>query len=308
MVDLNIELPESFFQEEERDGYLVSAKTKELWAVQLDLLNEFDRVCKKYGLKYMLDCGTLLGAVRHKGFIPWDDDIDVAMSREEYEKLLEVVPYEFKEPYFFQNHHTEHSFSDQIIKLRRSDTTYLQALDLTWKKYNHGIFIDVFVYDSLPSDDIDDLKKTLQFPKRMHYRMQAMACVPSINDGLKMVLRYFYYNIRYTSKYKQYDKLERYAKQFDKGPYKACILGCPREKYYLGEWFDDIMEMPFENLMMPVSVSYDAILKLLYGDYMTPVKGGGAHDLAYCDTGRSYLEVMKDKGLMKELKHNFYHF
>ena len=75
MVELKIKLPDSFFYEEERDGYWVSSEIKELWAVQLDLLNEFDRVCKKYNLKYILDFGTLLGAIRHKGFIPWDDDL-----------------------------------------------------------------------------------------------------------------------------------------------------------------------------------------------------------------------------------------
>ena len=93
MVDLNISLPDSFFQEEVRDGYLVSAKMKALWAIQLDLLNEFDRVCKKYDLRYILEFGTLLGAIRHKGFIPWDDDLDVSMLREDYDKLMALIRY-----------------------------------------------------------------------------------------------------------------------------------------------------------------------------------------------------------------------
>ena len=107
MVDLKVKLPDSFFHEEVRDGYLVTAKVKELWAVQIDLLCELDRVCKKYNLKYILDFGTLLGAVRHKGFIPWDDDLDVSMLREDYDKLMEVGPTEFTHPYFLQNHDTE---------------------------------------------------------------------------------------------------------------------------------------------------------------------------------------------------------
>ena len=307
MVDLNIELPESFFQEEERDGYLVSAKTKELWAVQLDLLNEFDRVCKKYGIKFMLDFGSLLGAVRHKGFIPWDDDLDVSMLREDYEKLIEIAPYEFKEPYFLQNHHSERNFSYTVAKLRRSDTTFLSSIDLTWERVNHGIFIDVFVYDSFPSDDIEYLKEIVQFSKTMHYRMQAMSCVPSINDGMKMILRYYYYNLRYRSIYEQYDMLEKFAKQFDNGPFKACIMS-NMIRFYHDTWFDQKIEMPFENLMMPVSAYYDAILTLLYGDYMTPILGSSAHDLVYCDTCSSYLEVMKDKALMRKFKQEHYHF
>ena len=96
MVDLNIKLPESFLQEEEREGVVVSAELKKLWAVQLDLLCEFDRVCKKHGLRYILDFGTLLGAIRHKGYIPWDDDQDVSILCEDYDIYkMGVVKYDY---------------------------------------------------------------------------------------------------------------------------------------------------------------------------------------------------------------------
>ncbi len=301
MVDLNIQLPDSFFQEEERWGYLVSAKTKELWAVQLDLLNEFDRVCKKYNLKYILDFGSMLGAVRHKGFIPWDDDLDVSMLREDYEKLLQIAPQEFRYPYFLQNHHSEHTYADTVTKLRRSDTTFLMKVDLGYRKMNHGIFIDIFVYDSLPSDDMGQLAEMIQHVWIINCRRDAIAYVPSCNDSFRTKLRYLYYNLRYGSIYKQYDKLDRFVKQFDSSPYRACIL-TGMQRFYKEAWFKDTIEMQFENLLMPVSSHYDEMLKLVYGDYMTPVMGGSAHTLVYYDTSRSYLEVMKDKVFMKELR------
>lgn len=78
-----------------------------MWAVELHMLEAFDEVCKKYGLTYYVDFGTLLGAVRHQGFIPWDDDIDVVMFRDDYERFQAIAPYEFLELYFFQNSYTD---------------------------------------------------------------------------------------------------------------------------------------------------------------------------------------------------------
>ena len=95
MVSLNIKLPENFLDEEIRDDYVVSSQMKQVWAVELDLLNKILEVCKKYNIKIIASGGTLLGAVRHKGFIPWDDDIDLMMRRNQYDKLCDVAEKEF---------------------------------------------------------------------------------------------------------------------------------------------------------------------------------------------------------------------
>ena len=125
MIQLKINVPDHFYDEEVRCGYHVSSKMKKAWAVMIDLLVEFDRVCKKNGIKYFASGGTMLGAIRHKGFIPWDDDIDVMMFREDYDKLLEVGPREFQHPYFFQNKLTDPCCVDIFSKLRNSETTAL---------------------------------------------------------------------------------------------------------------------------------------------------------------------------------------
>ena len=103
MKSLTLSVPNDFWKEEERCDYKVSKEMKQIWAVELDLLHMFDTVCKKHQLRYFASDGTLLGAIRHHGFIPWDDDIDIAMLREDYDKLCKIGPAEFKHPYFFQS-------------------------------------------------------------------------------------------------------------------------------------------------------------------------------------------------------------
>ena len=89
-------------EEEIRDGYKVSADMKKLWSVQMEILDEIDRICKKHNITYYADGGTLLGAIRHKGFIPWDDDLDVQMYRDDLEKFCKVAKDELKPPFFFR--------------------------------------------------------------------------------------------------------------------------------------------------------------------------------------------------------------
>ena len=90
-LPIKLKLPEGFLEPEERCGYQVTTKLKKIWAVELDLLDQFQKVCAKHNIKYQVFAGTLLGAVRHKGFIPWDDDIDVCMPREDYDKILPLL-------------------------------------------------------------------------------------------------------------------------------------------------------------------------------------------------------------------------
>lgn len=120
----------------------------------MDLLLEFDRVCKKNGIKYMIDGGTLIGAVRHGGFIPWDDDIDVIMLREEYEKLNNIASREFSAPYFWQTYASDSDHGRGVARLRNSSTTYMLRSEMNGKKsqfrHNQGVLLDVFICDNIP--------------------------------------------------------------------------------------------------------------------------------------------------------------
>ena len=153
-MNLNLEIKPNFFQDEERCGFKISSDMKKVWAVELDLLSEFQRICKKHGLVYYADGGTMLGAVRHNGFIPWDDDIDLMMMRDQYEELIAIAPHEFKYPYFFQTEYTDPSSLRGHAQLRNSQTTgILRSETKGIHSFNQGIFIDIFPLDAVPDNE-----------------------------------------------------------------------------------------------------------------------------------------------------------
>ncbi len=314
MVDLNIELPESFFLEEERDGYLVGTRAKEFWAVELDLINEFDRVCKKHNLKYMLDFGTLLGAIRHKGFIPWDLDMDVSMLREDFEKLEEIGPQEFKYPYFFQNQYTEKKYDHAITRLRRSDTTSLNASDILYRrKCNQGIFIDIDVFDNVPTNNLSEVSAIHTKCKSIAHAIQALSEPPSFKGyGTKfsffMLLRFLYFRMKYGSVKSAWKLLKDTSSQFDYSDYVCCLFSDMGTWIRRRECYENLIRVPFENLMLPVPESYDDVLRACYGDYMMPVVDERMTVL-YIDASKSYSELINQEGfyenLIKELNINF---
>ena len=149
LPNTKLEIEDSFFEQEERCGYVVSAKMKRIWAVELDLLAELDRICRKYGIKYYASAGTILGAERHKGMIPWDDDIDVMMLRDQYDLLCSHAD-EFEEPYFLQTFDTDKGYFRGHAQLRNSMTTGVLVEEVNKDvPFNQGIFLDIFPLDNV---------------------------------------------------------------------------------------------------------------------------------------------------------------
>jgi len=105
-----MKIPDSFLLDEVRCGFMVPAPIKQAWAAELEVLAEIDRVCRKHNIKYFADWGTLLGAVRHGGFIPWDDDLDIVMKREDYDKFMTVARFDMDEGFDVQTFRNQNDY------------------------------------------------------------------------------------------------------------------------------------------------------------------------------------------------------
>lgn len=122
-------------------------KLQKLHKVELEILNKVDEICKKYNLSFQLSGGTLLGAVRHKGFIPWDDDIDLTMVREDYDRFIQVAPKELGDEYFLQCYDTDDCYFP-FIKIRKNNTVFNEDL-IAHLDCHKGIFVDIFPFERI---------------------------------------------------------------------------------------------------------------------------------------------------------------
>lgn len=293
-----IELPEEFYREEVRSGHTVTASTKKIWAVELELLSEFDRVCRECGLPYYADQGTLLGTVRHGGFIPWDDDIDLIMFRKDYDRLIHECGDKFKDPFFLQTAYSEKDYFRGHAQLRKSDTCAAIPSEAYTSKINQGMFLDIFVMDNIP-DNEDDLKKEIDELNAYHDVMTILT-QRDIKGSALTKLRCKYGILKRRLKYGNvasvYRKTEEVVKAVpDTGLVDKLLFwhDVKSVKKIRSEWYDKTVWLDFENTKLPAPFMYDEVLKAQFGkDYMTPIKGTAFHPDLIIDTERSYKEVL----------------
>lgn len=288
--------------------FVVTEKRKEIWNVELDLLNKLIEVCSKYNLKVFAIGGTLLGAVRHHGFIPWDDDIDLIMLREDYIKLCQIAGKEFKNPYFFQN-----TYTDKIYRvhsqLRNSNTTALLKNEYA-SSYNHGIFIDIFVLDNLPDDKkkIDKIKKVnKKYTKTIKYiNVNKFSSPNFIKRTVGNILLPFYklMILPFGGRKKIFKRYENKIASFcSVSSSKLCNVTFDNidKDVFDKKWFDEVVYLDFEGLKMPCPKNYDEVLRVEYGaNYMTPIMASSKHGETYFDVNNSYTKY-KDLKLKEYL-------
>lgn len=286
MLPIKIELPDGFLDEEVRCGYTVSTEMKKLWAVELDLLVEFDRVCKKNNLTYFVDGGTLLGTIRHQGFIPWDDDVDLVMLREEYEKLVQIAGREFQYPYFFQTTESDPGLIMGGSRLRNSETTLVSDFENKRPYENKGIFIDVYVLDSVPKDEgkLQSIRRTLKISwKVLRYAAYYKAYFRSerkMDFGQKMLGMFSLWLARIWGIKRLCQWYEKYCTQWN-GTDTDLIASLKSNRGYvilLKEWYCKTRSAIFEGVKVPIPNGYREFLIEMYGDdYMVMKQQRSTH-------------------------------
>ncbi len=286
--------------EEERSGYVVSAEMKEVWDVQLRMAVKLLDVCKRYSLKIWAISGTALGAVRHKGFIPWDDDIDFMMFREDYDKLVSVAGEEFKAPMFFQSAHTEEGYYRGHAQLRMDGTTMAQTKEAKCGlKIHQGIFVDIFVADGFPGEGAE-LEALINCRADTIFYLWGRRYWRLRFSSINYLISYYKAKRRLGKAATQSDAelfnaMEARFKKYKVTDYKRnCYVEFAYKPNWVREtkWFETTAWLPFETIEMPIAGEYDAYLRNEYGDYMTPVRGGTTHGGMLIDTKNDYKDVL----------------
>ena len=274
------------------------SKLNEHQKILLSILKDFDAVCRKHNIQYMLFAGTALGAVRHRGFIPWDDDADVIMMRSDYERFFKCAAKDFDtEKYFVQQEFSPH-WPMQFSKLRLNNTACIEKYHPKDPEVHQGIYIDIFPCDNLSDNktvrklqflaskiviakalyargyETDSVAKKcfMQFCRLLPLEPFRKFCVRSKDSGSDMVHSFF-----------------AASKRYEKSIF-------PRE------WFEKTMRVPFEDAEFPVSCQCSELLTKLYGDYERippPEERRCKEHAAILDTECSYKEYLDEQQKMK---------
>lgn len=243
---------------------------------ELKIAKELKRVCEKLDIPYILDSGTLLGAVRHQGFIPWDDDMDFAMTRANYDRFLLEAPSELGEEYYLQSWKSDPAYGYPFAKLRLKNTAFVEAVS-QYAGSEKGFYVDIFPYDVYPDGhaerkhqgrEYDLLRRLILLKgdytpweagnhhslKKIIYKTMAIAALPFNREQL-------------------IHRFEAATRRFNDSP-SGKVFSSGTDNY--GTWvvdescFTQLCQLPFEDDSFSAPENWDSYLSDIYGDYMTP--------------------------------------
>lgn len=297
-----------FFEDEIRCGFFVPAIIKQEWAVGLDILKEIDRICEKHHLQYFADWGTLLATVRHGGYVPWDDDLDIVMKREDYTKFCEVAEDELPEGFELHNYKNRDDYWQFTSKvLNKGRICFEQEHLERFHQFPYMVGVDIFVLDYIHRDP--EVNK-----KRNEEALFAIALGDGIGvdesnltlfeDSLKRVESYSGEVVSRDLKpveirRRLYEIVECLFARFSDNEADELTqlfpFGIKEQGFHFSkECYAHAVRLPFEYTSVPVPLYYDSMLKKRYGNYMRLIKDGGAHGYPYFEEQIRNLKSVLD--------------
>lgn len=248
---------------------LTLLQLRQMQLIQLEMLVEVDRICRKNEIKYSLDGGTLLGAVRHKGFIPWDDDIDVIMVRNEYERFFKACKNDLdSERFFLQDYRTDPNYRLGYARIRRNGTVYLRS-GHEHMNYRTGVFIDIFILDNVPDSAILRILHCFScYCIRRILWSEAGKVSHSSFLGrkwfglLSLIPRNFVFSMLNRLNMLNNHKRTELVRHTTFPYPRNCMFGVKRQ------YFEEFTELTFEGYTFLASKQYNKYLTDLYGNYM----------------------------------------
>lgn len=291
-----MEFAEDFFKKEVREGFEVSEMMKRAWAAELEVLMTVSNICNANGLQWFADGGTLLGAVRHKGFIPWDDDIDICLRREDYNQLIRALPEQL--PYGFV-------VAGMYAKTERlqmaAEVPHLRVIadEKVWNfneymRYFHGfpyqrIGIDIFPIDYIPREsELANIQKVIiQSGMNLLYNWNELEIAGTLEEVLNNYEKLCNINIKRDTNirntiWKLIDAVCSLYHREEADCMANYIYWIEKDEYKLNkECYKNAIMLSFENIEVSVPIGYEEVLRAEYGDYMIPVQDVADHEYPF---------------------------
>lgn len=307
MIDKSCKFDKSFLEDEIRLGFYIPAAIKQAWAAELEVLKVVDDICSKLDIKYFAEWGTLLGAVRHRGFIPWDDDMDIMMLREDYDRFYAEAPKLFPDGYSIHTFRNEEGFKEfHAVVVNAEHINFDKEQFDRFHGFNYLCGIDIFIMDYLYPNEKDE-------DKRIKEAIMIIALADSILDHdmsdselsalISRAETLCNEDLKHIKDKKQlwirlYELADLKCAEVSKDKSDTLTQMVPwglKKRYpyrFRKSDFENIIRLPFENTTVPVPLLYNYSLSKHYEDYLNVRKDGGAHEYPFFESQKNSLEKL----------------